>query len=299
MRISSLPAYLAAFMLCTASVQASTIVGLTTNNELVTFNAAIPGSASPAVAVSGLISGHTLSGIDYRPIDGALVGVSTNTAGQAQAYVINPLTGMATTLGNLFSVLPGSTLGIDFNPVPNALRIVSDAEANLRITMGGGGVVNTDSSLTRTSGSPDPDLRVVSAAYSNNVPGGNAGATTLYVIDALTGALYNQGILNFAAPTPGLQGPNGGLLTLIGSLGLGTNLGNNIGFDINNVGSAYASSGNAFFSINLSTGATTQLGTIGGNSAIRDIAAAPVPEPSTILVSALGLAGLGYLRRKR
>lgn len=289
---------LAALLLSTFTTQAATIVALTTTNQLVRLESTNPSAASAPVAVTGLLSGHTLTGIDFRPIDGALAGVSRNSNGDAQAYTINATTGVATAIGNLFSVLPGTTFGIDFNPVPNALRIVTDGEANLRIPAGGAGALNTDTRLTRAAGVEDPSLRVVSAAYSNNVPGGNAGATTLYVIDALTGSLYNQGILNFAAPTPASQGPNGGLLTLIGSLGLGTNLSDHIGFDINTVGEAFVSSSNTLYSINVANGQTRSLGAIGNGLVIRDIAAAPVPEPSTVLVSALGLIGLGWLRRK-
>jgi hypothetical protein len=281
------------------SLEASPIVGLTTGNQLVFFGSNSAGAASGPITVTGLLAGHTLTGIDFRPIDGVLAGVSRDSAGNGQVYTINTSTGAATAIGGLFSVLPGITLAMDFNPVPNALRLVTDGERNLRITMGGAGTVNTDTNLTRTSGSPDPDLRVVSAAYSNNIPGGNAGATTLYVIDALTGSLYNQGILNFAAPTPANQGPNGGLLTLIGSLGRGTNLTNNIGFDINNVGQAFVSIDNELYTIDVATGNTTPLGTIGGNVAIRDIAASSIPEPSTVLLSAFGVLGLITLRRKR
>lgn len=282
-----------------STIHAASIVGLTTGNQIVRFDSANPGAVTDPIAVTGLLGGHTLQGIDFRPIDGALAGVSLGSNGQAQTYTINTTTGVATTIGSLFSVLPATTFGIDFNPVPNALRIVTDAEGNFRITGGGAGTLMTDTNLTRTAGQADPNLRVVSAAYSNNVPGGLAGATTLYVIDAFTGSLYNQGILNFAAPTSQAQGPNGGLLTLIGSLGRGANLSNNIGFDINNIGENFVSLNNGLYGINLGTGQTNLLGTIGRNVLIRDIAAEPVPEPSTVLISALGLLSLGLLRRNR
>jgi hypothetical protein len=54
---------------------------------------------------------------------------------------------------NTIPVLTGTQFGVDFNPVPDALRIVSDADQNLRITMGGAGIVNTDGTLKPPKGS--------------------------------------------------------------------------------------------------------------------------------------------------
>ncbi len=305
MRISVLPLALTAIALFSPALEAAQIVGLTVGNQILRFDSTNPGLTSAPLAVTGLNVGHQLLGIDFRPLDGALVGVSRNGAGEAQAYTIDVNTGTAVAFGNLFSVLPGSTFGIDFNPVPNALRIVTDGEANLRLPMGGAGAQQNDTPLTRTSGQADPDLRVVSAAYSNNLPGGLNGATTLYAIDATTGALYNQGILNFAAPTPAAEGPNGGLLTIIGSLNLGTNLGDHIGFDISRAGDAFVSAvtaqGNQFFTLDVATGATNLVGNIGGPNLIRDIAAAPenIPEPSTFALAAIALLGLACSSRRR
>ena len=95
--------------------------------------------------------------------------------------------------------------------------------------------------------------------------------------------------------------PNGGLVTLVGSLGLGTNLNANIGFDISGLtGIAYATitTGAAapvssLYTINLSTGVATSLGTIGtGTTSYSGLTAATaVPEPSSVMLLA-GAAGL-------
>ena len=185
----------AALFAAPALVSAATIVGLTTGNRLVSFDSASPGVILADVAISGLALNHSLIGIDFRPADGVLVGVSRSSASDdAQVYTINTFTGGATAIGLLFA-LPGSSgFGVDFNPVPGALRLVTDAEANRRITMGGAGVVNTDASLNPV---PTAGLQISGAAYSNNVPGGVGGNTTLYVVDSTSGNLYSQGSVNF------------------------------------------------------------------------------------------------------
>jgi hypothetical protein len=174
----------------------------------VRFDSAVPGLAGAPIPVTGLGAGQTLVGIDFRPLDRQLVGVASAGTGGV-VYAINPSTGAATQI-NSSMTLTGSAFGVDFNPVPNALRVVSDANQNLRITMGGAGVVNTDGMLN------PGDPNVVGAAYSNNVPGGINGQTTLYVIDSVLDALFTQGTVNFP---PGTS-PNTGTLFQVGRPGI-------------------------------------------------------------------------------
>lgn len=271
-------------------LSAATIYGLTTANQLVVFDSASPGVVTNTYNINGLANGQSLVGIDFRPATGGLVGLGFNAStGAGQVYTLDML-GQATAVGGVFA-LNGSNFGFDFNPVPDALRVISDAEENLRITMGGAGVVNNDTALSST-GSADPALRAIGAAYSNNLPGGIGGVTTLYVIDAATGNLYTQGGLN-SSPSPNL-----GQMFLIGSLGLGNNLSNRIGFDILGAGMAFASVDNNLYSVNLGSGAASLIAGVGTAGQLLDIAASPVPEPSTVSLAGLALAGFAYLRRR-
>lgn len=265
------------------SSSAETIYGITTANQLVNFDSASPGMVSAPVAVTGLGAGEQILGIDFRP---ATPGVLVGLGSAGNVYSINLNTGAATAILSGIN-LNGSGFGVDFNPVPNALRIVSNAEQNLRITAGGTGVVNNDSALN--PGNPN----IVGAAYSNNVPGGIGGQTTLYVIDSLTDQVLTQGSVNFP---PGTS-PNTGTLFPVGALGFDTN--ENVGFDISGLtGAAFASLtaptgiASQLFTINLGTGAATLVGGIGGGAALRGISVFNVPEPSVLGMLAAGFMGL-------
>jgi hypothetical protein len=104
----------------------------------------------------------------------------------------------------------------------------------------------------------------------------------------------------------GVPSPNGGAITTVGSLGLGTNLNENIGFDISGLsGVAFASITTGglsrLYTINLATGAATLAGTIGtGSTSFSGITAATaVPEPSSVMLMIGGTAALAFFARKR
>lgn len=248
---------------------------ITTSNRLIGFNESNPAQPRRILSIAGLQGGEELLGIDFRPADGRLYALGSS----GRIYTLNTRTGFASFVCRLSasgSGLSGTDFGVDFNPVPDRLRIVSDAEQNLRVNVaaGSGGVcsaVENDSNLT-------PAGAVVAAAYTNSLAG--AASTTLYGIDALSDTLVRIG----ADPAtggacPGATGnPNCGVVTAIGPLGVDAS--GLAGFDIDAVsGDALAALNVAgesrLFRVNLASGASTNLGQIGGGETIRGLSRVP------------------------
>lgn len=225
-------------------------------HNLVTFNAAAPGIIISSVAISGLQGGEAIRGADFRPATGQLIAVGSTS----RLYSVNLTTGVATAIGAapFTPVLNGTQFGVDFNPTVDRLRIVSDAEQNLRLNPNTGLVSNTDLAL-------NPAGNVVSVAYTNNFAG--ATTTTLYDVDNISDTLLVQ------------NPPNDGTLTAVGPLGVDLTT-SEVGFDIaTGTGNAFLSgyvSGPAtpnLYSVNLSTGALTSIGAINipGTDTLVDI----------------------------
>ena len=247
-----------------ALAHAETIVGLRANNEIVRFDSATPATVA-ATAVTGLTGGETLVGIDFRPVGGALYGITD----QGRIYTINPTTGAATLVSTSSAALTGTTFGVGFNPVADRLRVVSDADQNLRIDVTTG-TATTDAAIAYAAAdvnaAANPALSA--AAYTNSAAG--VAATTLYVVDPGTNVLAIQ------------NPPNNGVLNTVGALGVDAAA--SAGFDISARGNtAYAAlsvgASTGLYRIDLATGAATLLGQIGSGADVRGIAVEPPPAP--------------------
>jgi hypothetical protein len=267
-----------------SSTQAALLVGLTTGGNLITFDSSAPGTILSTVAVTGL-GGQTLQGIDSRPVNRQIYGVgSGGTLVQVSAF-----TGGATSVATLSTAPSGSSFGLDFNPVVDRFRVVSNTEQNLRINPASGATL-VDGPLAYNVGDVNFGVNpnIVGVAYINNNPG--VLSTTLYGIDSSTDTLVTQ--------IP----PNSGTLNTVGSLGVDASA--LAGFEIDFQGNAFAaltspdelSSG--LYSINLATGAATLIGQIGGGAALNGLTA--IPEPSEYaLLGGLVLVGFGLYRRRQ
>ena len=180
----------------------------------------------------------------------------------------------------------------------NRLRLVSDKDQNLRANADTG-ATTVDGTLAYAAGDPNAgaDPHVDEAAYTNSDTDINT-PTQLYYID------YQQDVLATALAATG--GPNAGVLTTVGGLGVDTTF--RTGFDIlttSSGNSAYAilggPNGSELFSINLATGAASSLGVLGpeGRGAYS-LAVAPgaaaVPAPG-LAGMAGGAAVVGLFRR--
>ncbi|MBW4633549.1 MAG: DUF4394 domain-containing protein [Iphinoe sp. HA4291-MV1] len=217
-------------------------IGLTSNNTLVNIGSSGFGRTIQ-VQVKG-IDGN-LQGIDFRPANGLLYGVTDTD----NIYTINLDDGQATFVSKLSSSFNGGfQSGFDFNPVPDRLRIVGSNDQNFRTNVDNGQVI-VDGSLAYATDDANNgvDPNITAAAYTNSVAG--ATTTQLFGID------YDLDVLVLQNP------PNDGTLKTVGNLGV--NFAPISGFDIftdaqgNNT--AYALSGSALYTIDLSTGAASKI----------------------------------------
>lgn len=198
-------------------VVAGDVFVLTTSNKLLSFDRAAPATIRSTASVTGLQAGENLLGIDFRPADGQLYGVGST----GRIYTLNGVTGVATVKATLaadasdstapYTALAGTEFGVDFNPVADRLRIVSNTGQSLRI--------NVDTGATTTDGNINggaANTAITAAAYTNSFAG--TASTTLFVIDAANATLYTQ------------NPPNNG--TLASAVPLGVAATGVAGFDI-------------------------------------------------------------------
>ena len=257
----------------------ASVWALTASQKLINFSNLSPGTITRTLTITGLPAGETLVGIDFRPRTGQLFAVSS----ASRVYTLNTTTGVATAVGTaaFTPALTGTASGIDFNPVPDRIRVVTDTDQNLRLNPDTGGMAGVDTTLAFATGDPNQaaNPNLVGAAYTNNVAG--TTITTLYGIDSNLDILVRQGSVT-GAPTS----PNTGLLTTIGALGVNTN--DQVGFDIADFNdyalaslTTAAATQSQLYTINLTTGAATSIGAIGGGEVIRGLAIAPTFGPTT------------------
>jgi len=187
--------------------QAPMAYGLADDARLLAFKTATPNTIDATLTVTGLNGGESLLGIDFRPKDGLLYGITS----AARIVTIDTATGAASVKATLaadpadttapYAGMVGSAFAVDFNPVADRLRVIGDGGQSLRINVDTG-ATTTDGALNRAGAG----VFVTAAAYTNSVAG--ATATALYDIDSASASLALQ------------NPPNDGTLTLVGPLGL-------------------------------------------------------------------------------
>lgn len=257
---------------------------LVASRQVIRFDTSAPGIQLNAAPVSGLLPLEEIVGIDVRPATGALYAVGNNNGVSSTVYILNRLTGATTNVMSISPLLAGGQFGVDFNPVADRLRIVSDAQQNLRLNVG--------TPATFVDGTINPASNLGAAAYTNNFVG--AASTQLFDIDYISDRLFLQ------------NPPNSGTLVDVGALGV--NILANSHFDISGTsGTAYGlfetglgSSGYQLYTVNLATGAATLVGDLGlaPGTVVTGFSLTSVPEPATLLLGGVGLAGAAFGTRR-
>src|ERR1051326_4480378 len=167
----------------------SDIFAITTANNLLRFKSDAPVATTFIGPITGLQPSEQIVAIDVRPTNGQLYGLG-NVGGVGRLYTINPATAAATLVATLaadpsdttspYTALTGTAFDIDFDPVADRLRVVSDTDQNLRVNPANGQVI-TDNNLgygaSDTNFGANPNI--VAAAYTNSFVG--ATSTKLLV----------------------------------------------------------------------------------------------------------------------
>lgn len=269
---------LLALFVCALPALAETI-WISTANSIASFDSAAPGTITNTLPVTGLASGDSIAGIDFRPATGQLYALGSG----GRLYTIDRTSGMATQVGSTPFTLNATAFGFDFNPTVDRIRVVSNAGQNIRLHPDTGAVAATDTVLAFPTTDPNAgdSPAVAGAGYTNSIAG--ATTTTLFDIDRTNNVLVTQ------------SPPNNGALNTVGSLGISLSSGA-VGFDISNrSGNAYLAadggSGLTLYTVTLSNGSVTKRGAIGGDPGITGLAVA-VSEGSCVpSTTALCLSG--------
>jgi hypothetical protein len=247
-------AFAASAFAATGAQAAGWIVGLVGGNTLVTID---PATRKVATKVDIKGANGSVAGFDVRPADGMLyVITSDGTIG-----TVDVKSGLITRKSKLSQPWKAGTTTIDFNPVADRLRVMSSEGVNARVNVDDG-QVTVDGGHKYKDGDVNAGKKpkVIAGAYSNSKKG--ATATTLYNIDATTGALVTQ------AP------PNDGTLNTVGPLGIA--LSEPVAFNIVADGegnNAWLTMGGNLYSVALDSGKATLVGKFEGlTGRLKDIA---------------------------
>ena len=242
-----------------AAAYAAPVLGLAGDKTLVMFDTdtrAVSGTKE-VTGVDGLV------GIDYRPGNQTVVGVTTENT----IVTIDLETGAATELSKMNTPLEigDAAVVVDFNPMADRLRYMTGT-TNHRVNVDTG-EVTVDGSLAFEDGDmhKGETPSIVAAAYINSY--GKPEATGMFDIDATIGGLIKQ------------TAPNDGTLAAIGKLGI-DEMGDTIAFDIqttqDGANTAWLATGTTLYTVNLETGAATEAGEISGLEwDLRDLTVLP------------------------
>ena len=240
-------AALAISALATAhAASAATVAALQDGKTIALVNT----DTKKVTSTAALAGGAQLVGIDVRPADGKLYGMTTDGV----IVTIDPKTGKWERVSLLSEKLPaGARFTVDFNPVADRLRVLGSDGTSLRINVADGkATVDGRLKYAEADTAKGTQPMITAGAYANSVAG--TKETTLFDIDTKAGTLVKQ------AP------PNDGILNTIGSLGMKPK--GAVAFDIktdaqgNNA--AWMMTGGTLYSIDLATGAAKQVAKITG-----------------------------------
>lgn len=209
-----------------------------------------------------LANGARLVGLDVRPADGMLYGLTADGV----IVTVDARTGAWQKVSQLSEALPaGVAIAVDFNPVADRMRIIGANGLNLRVNvLDGKAMVDGTLKYAATDAAMGTAPGVTAGGYTNSRAG--AKETTLYDVDTEAGTLLKQ------AP------PNDGVLATVGALGV--TLEGPAAFDVwtdaMGKSTGWLVTGGTLHTVDLATGRAMAVGKVAGlQGRITDIAILP------------------------
>lgn len=271
----------AACVALTVSSQAATFFGVTTDNNLVSFDTAAPATFITSTAITGLKAsdgvtndaGAVLLNLTYHASSDTHYGIDSNS----NFYSVTR-GGAATLISSTFSTL-GFAAGFAYDPITDKMLFASDVGENVLFSTNGTRTANGN----LVYGVGDANFGTAPTIFALGIDP-DFGST--YFIDANLNTLVTS------------LDPNFSELFTVGGLGLDVVSFGGLGVDADgNLWGTLSTDGatSSLFSIDALTGAATSVGNFGSGVGVHSIAA--IPEPSrTVLV---GMAFVGLLFRRR
>ena len=275
------------------AASAESLVAINSQNQISVFDSS---NASSAVfnAITGIAAGKTFVGIDLRPSNNTVYGITTSN----EIFTLDAYTGNSSFVAALSNNIINSSFGygVDFNPVADAagnasFRIVGSNGQNFAVNASTGLVTNFANNTGAATPSHTIGTGYTGVAYTNSNPLTPATATSLYYVNSSTDELF-VATGSFNTPT----------INKVGALGHEILKAN--GFEIGSNGLAYSSflmddgTGKSILaSVNLTTGSSAKIGDFVGT--INGLTVAPVPEPETYAMLLAGLSIIGAVSRRK
>lgn len=284
--------------------QAETLVAINSANQIGVFDSSNVESAS-FVGITGLAMGESFVGIDLRPSNNTIYGISS----ASKIYTVDAYTGAASFVSALSGYTINSSLGygIDFNPILDrtanaSLRVVTTAGDNLAVNANTG-VVATQVPLKTTVNGMQTNVVATgftSVAYNNSDPTQSVAPADidLYYLNFETDT-QSEALAAFNNPRIDLIGEIAIDILSAGGFEIFSRNGENTGFAAVNI-EKNKKFESLFLGIDLETGAGTKLGKFKFDGMVTGLTSAPsaVPVPAAAWLFGSALIGFASFRRK-
>lgn len=282
------------------AISSAGITGISDTVNLISFNTNTPGTWTTVGPLTGMLPGHFVRTIDWRPSNGVVYAMSTNSTmpSETQLYTVNQSTGALATVGSPFTIAGNNNRAIemDFNPVTDELRVVTRFGQNIRVNPATGAIASTDSTLAYVAGDPSnltPDvIDVVAIAHRND------------------GTLFgwewnNDAHIRIGGPAGTPPASNGELTSIFippAFLTMNSAVSMDVSTTTNTLYISRDTDANgtsqSFFTRDMATGAETLIGAFGSGNTIMDFTI--VPEPGSMIAGTAAVVAVGgWIRRRR